>query len=83
MPWPQNYDPLGNPWLSTALAALPVVVLLGLLAWGHLRAWLAALLALAAALGVALLGFGMPVKAAGGRPFTVRRMACFRSAGSC
>jgi len=66
MPWPQNYDPLGNPWFSTALAALPVAVLLGLLAWGHLRAWLAALWALGAALGVALLGFGMPVKAAAG-----------------
>jgi lactate permease len=66
MPWPQNYDPLGNPWASTAVAALPVVVLLGLLAWGRLRAWLAALLALGSALGVALFAFGMPVSAAAG-----------------
>ena len=29
MVWPQNYDPLGHPVISTLLAALPVVVLLG------------------------------------------------------
>ena len=27
--WLQVYDPLGNPWLSTTCAALPVVTLLG------------------------------------------------------
>ena len=56
--------PLGNPWLSTGVAAIPVIVLLGLVAWGHLRVGIAALLALGAALGVALLAFGMPVPAA-------------------
>ena len=30
MTWTQNYDPLGSPWLSTLVAALPVVLLLGL-----------------------------------------------------
>ena len=64
MPWPQPLDPLGNPWLSTGVAAIPVIVLLGLVAWGHLRVGMAALLALGAALGVALLAFGMPVPAA-------------------
>ena len=64
MPWPQPLDPLGNPWLSTGVAAIPVIVLLGLVAWGHLRVGVAALLALGAALGVALLAFGMPVPAA-------------------
>lgn len=64
MPWAQNYDPLGNPWVSTLVAALPVVVLLGLIAWGRLRAWLAALLALGVALGVALLAYRMPPAAA-------------------
>ena len=42
-PWIQVYDPLGSPWLSTAAAALPIVLLLvalGVLEW---RAHLAAL----------------------------------------
>src|SRR2546423_9309772 len=32
MEWMQIYDPLGHWWLSTLLAALPIVVLFGLLA---------------------------------------------------
>ena len=46
MSWPQRYDPLGSPILSTAVAALPVVALLGSLAWLRLRAPLAALVGL-------------------------------------
>lgn len=64
MIWSQVYDPLGSRWLSTLVAALPVVVLLGLVALGHIRAWMAALLGLGVALGVALWGFGMPGQAA-------------------
>ncbi len=66
MPWLQNYHPFQNAALSTTIAALPVVVLLGLLALGHVRAWLAALIGLAAALGVALFAFKMPAAAAFG-----------------
>ena len=66
MPWPQVYDPLHNRLLSTALAALPVAVLLGGIAWFHLRAHVAALLGLATALAVALVAYGMPVAAAAG-----------------
>jgi lactate permease len=32
MSWTQAYDPLGHWWLSTLVAALPILVLLGLLA---------------------------------------------------
>jgi lactate permease len=64
MPWLQNYDPLGNVLLSTLVAALPVVVLLGAIAWFHIRIHYAALLGLAVALAVAVLAYRMPVKAA-------------------
>lgn len=63
-PWPQNYDPLGNVFLSTLVAALPVVVLLGAIAWLEIKIHLAALLGLAVALAVALFVFHMPVDAA-------------------
>lgn len=64
MPWLQNYDPLHNAFLSTLIAALPVVVLLGAIAWVGIRIHLAALLGLAIALGTAVFVFGMPGSAA-------------------
>ncbi|MGO4885151.1 MAG: L-lactate permease [Bryobacteraceae bacterium] len=65
MNWTQIYTPVsGSLGLSALVAALPVVVLLGLLAFGHVRAHWAALSGLAAALAVAMLVFGMPVKLA-------------------
>jgi lactate permease len=62
--WPQVYDPLGQVALSTLLAALPVVVLLGSIAFLRLAAHWAALLGLAAALTIAILVFGMPTRMA-------------------
>jgi lactate permease len=62
--WSQNYDPLGSPVLSTLAAAVPVVVLLGLIASGKVKAHIAALTALATALLIAILVIGMPAKAA-------------------
>ena len=65
MPWLQNYDPLGNALLSTVVAAVPVVVLLGLIAWFHVRIHFAAVIGLAIALLVAVFAYHMPVKLAG------------------
>jgi lactate permease len=63
-PWLQHYDPFGNPLLSTVVAALPVVVLLGSIAVLRMRIHFSALLGLAVALGIALFVYRMPVKAA-------------------
>jgi len=65
VPWSQAYDPTGHWFLSTLLAALPVIVLLGSLAFGHVKAHYAALLGLGTALLVAVLGFHMPGRLAG------------------
>ncbi len=59
--WPQRYDPLHSAALSTLVAALPIVVLLGALASRRVKAHAAALLGLATALVVATLVVGMPV----------------------
>lgn len=64
MSWVQVYDPMGSPFWSTVLAALPVVALLGLLAAG-IDAPKSAAAGLATALAVAIFGFGMPATAAG------------------
>lgn len=64
-PWPQNYDPTGHWWLSTVVASLPVLVLLGTLALFHVKAHFAALLGLATALVTAIFGFHMPARLAG------------------
>jgi lactate permease len=63
MDWVQVYDPFGSPWLSTLMAAGPIVVLLGLLVIGQ-SAPRAAVAGLAVALAVAVLGYGMPTTAA-------------------
>lgn len=60
MSWAQIYDPLNNTALSTLCAAIPIVVLLGTLAFFHVKAHVAALLGLGSALIVAILVFGMP-----------------------
>lgn len=60
MAWNQVYDPVGYWAFSTLLAALPIFVLLGSLAFFRLKAHWAALLGLGAALLVAVFIFGMP-----------------------
>src|SRR5260370_40869421 len=61
--WLQRYDPLHSPFLSTAVAALPVIVLLGSIAVLRFRIHLSALLGLGVALAIALGVYGMPAKA--------------------
>ncbi|CAI8851644.1 MULTISPECIES: L-lactate permease [Pseudomonas] len=65
MVWQQIYDPFNNPVLSTLMAAVPVVVMLAALAFFHVKAHLAALMALASALVIAIFAFGMPANMAG------------------
>jgi lactate permease len=58
--WQQSVDPLGNPWLSTLAAAVPVCTLFYFLAVQGSAAWRAALCAFVAAVVVALAAFRMP-----------------------
>jgi lactate permease len=62
--WAQGYDPTGHWWLSTAVAALPIVVLLGAMAGLRLKAHVAAIAGLCTALAVAICIFHMPVRLA-------------------
>jgi lactate permease len=62
--WTQIYDPLNNPVLSTLVAALPVVVLLGSIAALKIRIHYAALIGLAVAVAIAVAVYRMPIAAA-------------------
>jgi lactate permease len=62
--WTQVYDPLHHWWLSTLVAALPVVVLLGLLAGFKVRAHLCAGAGAITAILCAIFVFQMPAKMA-------------------
>lgn len=60
MTWSQNYTPVGGIGTSALIAAIPVVVLLALLAFWHVRAHLAAMIALGVAALIAIFVYGMP-----------------------
>ena len=64
MNWTQNYYPLGNLLISALVASLPVVILLGLLAFAQVKAHIAALAGLASSLFVAMAVYGMPSRLA-------------------
>ncbi|OGD20545.1 MAG: lactate permease [Candidatus Aminicenantes bacterium RBG_16_63_16] len=65
MSWQQAYNPLGSALLSTLVAAIPIIVLLGTLAFLRLKAHWAALLGLISALLISVAIFGMPSSKAG------------------
>ncbi|MEO6036627.1 MAG: L-lactate permease [Verrucomicrobiota bacterium] len=58
--WLQHYDPLHNATLSTVVAAIPIIVLLGAIAFLKIRIHFAALLGLLAAVLMAWGVYGMP-----------------------
>jgi lactate permease len=62
--WQQSYDPTGHWWLSTFVAALPVLVLLGSMAILRLKAHIAAVVGLLTALAIATLVYHMPPRLA-------------------
>src|SRR5215467_12512606 len=61
MQWTQIYDPFGHWWLSTLVAALPILVLFGLLAGLKVKPHLCAIAGALTAVGVAVLFFKMPL----------------------
>jgi lactate permease len=60
MQWTQIYDPLGHWWLSTLVAALPIIVLFGLLAGLRVKPHWCAIAGAATAVVVAIIFFKMP-----------------------
>jgi lactate permease len=65
MQWTQIYDPLGHWWLSTLVAALPIIVLFTLLAGLRVKPHWCAIAGAATAVAVAIIFFKMPPVLAG------------------
>jgi len=61
MQWTQVYDPIGHWWLSTLIAALPIIVLFTLLAGLRVRPHWCAIAGAGTAVLVAILFFKMPL----------------------
>src|ERR1041384_1377041 len=64
MQWTQVYDPFGHWWLSTIVAALPILVLLGMLAGFKVKPHWCAIAGALTALLVAIGFFKMPAQLA-------------------
>lgn len=60
MQWTQIYDPLGHWWLSTLVAALPIIILFGLLAGLKVKPHWCAIAGASTAVIVAIIFFKMP-----------------------
>src|SRR5271157_2261913 len=64
MPWQTVTDPLGNLGLSALMAAVPVLYLFWALAFKRMAGHWAAMSAVAIALFIAIVGYGMPANLA-------------------
>lgn len=65
MIWQQNYDPFGNIILSCLVASIPVIIMLVLLGFMHMKAHYAAACGLISAFVISIFVFGMPMQMAG------------------
>ena len=63
--WAQNYDPFNNPLVSALVAAIPMVLLLAIIATNKISAHVASLIAIVVAICVAVFAFHMPGLMAG------------------
>ncbi len=83
MTWAQNYDPLHNTVLSTAVAAVPILLLLIMIATNKVKTYWAAAIALVLTLLIAIYVFTMPAGHGGQiRHAWARSTASGPSAGS-
>ena len=73
MPWIQTIDPLKNIPLSALVAAIPVIFIFWALI-KKMKGYITSLLALAIAIFIALLIYGMPLKLAMLSPYMVHFM---------
>ena len=64
MTWAQNYDPLHNTVLSTAIAAFPILLLLVMIATNKVKTYWAATIALVLTFIIAVYVFTMPAEMA-------------------
>ena len=62
--WAQNYDPFNNPAISALIAAVPMLLLLAIIASNKVSAHMASLIAIVVAIIVAVFGFHMPAELA-------------------
>ena len=59
--WQQNYDPVGNIWVSASVAMIPIIFFFVALTKLRLKGYIAGTITVALALAVALLFYRMPM----------------------